>query len=401
MNSRERILAALNHRPVDRVPIDLGGTRQSGIAALAYAGLRRELGIDTTTPFRIFDLFQQLAEIEQEVLDRFDSDCIALNRPQVAFGIGNRDWKPWRMHDGSEVLVPGDFNPATGPDGSLVIERNGTVIARMPMGGFYFDRFEPYPGASHPDLTKWSPPVVSASDLDHYHRMSLVLDEQTDKAVVAAMGPPYELFNGIGQGDFEAWMITFASEDEYVGELYGMLVDTWILNLEKFHQAVGDRVQVIQIADDLGTQRAPFLSTAMFREKVMPHYRRGLDWIHRHTSWKVLMHSDGAIRPLIPPLIEMGVDFLNPVQVSCEGMDPAELCQEFGGQIGFWGGSCDSQGVLGNGTPDEVSAEVQRHLDAFRALEGGFIFASIHNIQANVPAANIVALFDAARGYHP
>lgn len=399
MNSRERIQAALRHQPVDRVPVDFGGTRQSGIAALAYQPLRSALGLETRTPFRVFDLYQQLAEIEHEVLERCGSDTIALNRPKVAFGIENRDWKPWRLWDGTETRVPGGFAPETEGDGSLVLRRGDEVIARMPCQGYYFDRYEKYPGASHPDLASWRPPAVSPSDLDHYHSMSMVLHEQTDKAVIAAMGPPYELFNGIGQGGFEDWMITFATEDDYVEELYGLLVETWLENLEKFHAAVGDRVQVVQIADDFGTQRAPFLSTEMFRGKVMPFYQKGLDWIHRHTDWKVLLHSDGAIRPLIPSLIEMGVDALNPVQLSCTGMDPAELRSEFGGRIAFWGGSCDSQGTLGNGTAEEVAAEVKAGLDAFRPREGGFVFASVHNIQANVPGENAKALFEAALRY--
>lgn len=399
MTSRERILAALQHQPVDRVPIDLGGTRQSGIAALAYAPLRRELGLDPARPFKVFDIYQQLAEIESSVLDRFGSDTIALNRLQVAFGLENRDWKPWSLWDGTEVLVPGAFHPDAEPDGSLVLRRGAEVIARMPYRGFYFDRCEKYPGASHPDLATWRPPALSEADLEHFHRLSLVLHDQTDKAVVAALGPPYELFNGLGQGDFEEWMVTFATEDEYVAELYGLITDTWLENLRRFHDAVGDRVHVLQFCDDLGTQSAPFLSTAMFRDKVMPFYRRGLDWIHTHTSWKVLLHSDGAFLPLIPSLIEMGVDFLNPIQVSCDGMDPASLRREFGGRLGFWGGSCDSQGCLWQGSPEDVAREVHSHLDAFQPLQGGFVFASIHNIQANVPPANIIALYDSARHY--
>jgi uroporphyrinogen decarboxylase len=401
MNSRERIQAAMAHQPVDRVPVDLGGTRQSGIAALAYARLRTELGLDTSVPCKVFDLYQQLADIEHEVLERFGADCVPLNRPKVAFGIENRDWKRWSLWDGTEVLVPGAFDPEVEEDGALVLRKDGEVVARMPYRGFYFDRFEKYPGAAHPDLKTWRPPAVSEGDLEHYHRMSEVLHARTDKALVAALGPPFELFNGIGQGGFEDWMITFATEDEYVEELYELLTDQWIANLKAFHGAVGERLSVLQIADDLGTQRAPFLSTGMFREKVMPFYRRGLDWVHAHTNWKVLMHTDGAILPLLPSLVEMGVDFINPVQLSCEGMDPVTLRDEFGGKLGFWGGSCDSQGSLGKGTPAEVAAEVAANLDAFRPLDGGFVFAGVHNIQANVPAENIVALYDAALEYHP
>ncbi|MFP4353150.1 MAG: uroporphyrinogen decarboxylase family protein [Puniceicoccaceae bacterium] len=399
MTSRERILAALNHRPVDRVPVDLGGTRQSGIAALAYAALREEIGLDTSVPFKVFDLYQQLAELEPGVLERFGSDTLPLNRPKVAFGIENRDWKPFRFFDGPEVLVPGGFQPETTEKGSLVLKKGDGIIAEMPKNGFYFDRYEKYPGASQPDLDSWEPPRIGEADLEHYAAESRRLFEETDKAIIAAMGPPYELFNGIGQGGFEDWMVTFATEDEYVEELYERLTDAWIDNLKHFHEAVGDRVQVIQIADDLGTQESQFLSTAMFREKVMPFYRRGIDWIHANTSWKVLLHSDGAIFDLIPSLIEMGVDALNPIQTSARGMDPDKLEAAYGGKITFWGGSCDSQNTLGTGSPAEVREQTLAHLESFRPLEGGFVFASVHNIQANVPPENIIALFDTAREF--
>jgi uroporphyrinogen-III decarboxylase len=398
MTGRQRILNAVNHRPVDRVPIDLGGTRQSGIAALAYGRLRRTLGIDAAAPFKAFDVYQMLAEIEQSVAERFGSDTVALNRPAVAFGIRNEAWKPWTLSDDTDVLVPGGFNPVRDGD-DLVLKRGDDIIARMPAGGFYFDRYEKYPGAAHPDISTWQPPRVSDSDLHHYELASRALADETDKAIIAAFGPPYELFNGIGQGGFEDWMVTFASEDHYVDELYRLLVDAWIENLHKFWEAVGERVQILQIADDFGTQAGPFLSEAMFREKLLPAYRRGLKWIHDHTPWKVLLHSDGAIRPLLPAIIEMGVDILNPVQTNVPGMEASKLVEDFGGQIAFWGGSCDAQGTLTRGTPEQVSAEVQHNLDVFRPLDGGFVFASVHNIQADVPADNIVAMFDAALSY--
>jgi uroporphyrinogen decarboxylase len=396
MTGRERILAAISHRPVDRVPIDLGGTRQSGISVFVYSQLLERLGLRLQP--RVFDTFQLLAEIDDQVLARFPSDTIALNRRAVAFGIVNDAWKPMRLR-GLDVLVPAGFHPEN--DGAdLVLRKAGEVIARMPGSGFYFDRYEKYPGASHPDLATWSPPRLGQADLDHFDIESRRLADSTDRCVIAALGPPYELFNGIGQGGFEDWMMTFASEDEYVEQLYTLLVDAWIENLIAFRKAVGDRVQVIQIADDLGTQTGPFLSVEMFREKVMPAYARGLKWIHDHTPWKVLMHSDGAIRPLIPSLIEMGVDAINPIQTSSPGMDPASLRAEFGGRLAFWGGSCDAQSTMVRGTPAEVAGEARENIHSFETLRGGHVFASIHNIQADVPVDHILALFDTALQFH-
>jgi uroporphyrinogen decarboxylase len=276
-----------------------------------------------------------------------------------------------------------------------VLRRNGEPIAAMPAGGFYFDRLEKYPGATHPDLSRWRAPRVDSAMLDHYHRQSEALFRQTDKAVIAAFGPPYELFNGIGQGGFEEWMMTFASEPDYVDALYGELTEAWLENLRAFHGAVGGQVQIVQVCDDFGTQNAPFLSPEMFRERLLPAYRRGLDWIHEHTSWKVLLHSDGALVPLLPLIIEMGVDILNPVQTSAAGMAPERLKSEFGARLVFWGGSCDPQSTLARGTPAQVAAETKRNLAAF-VPDSGYVCAPIHNIQADVPPDNIIAMFDTA-----
>ena len=215
-------------------------------------------------------------------------------------------------------------------------------------------------------------------------------------AVIVKMGPPYELFFGLGIGDFSAWMITLATEPEYVAALYEKLAEAWIANLRRFHAAVGERVQILQFNDDLGTQDAPFLSPAMFGERVMPYYKRGLDWVHENTSWKVFMHNDGAICPFLPMLVEMGVDILNPVQTTAKGMDPGRLKAEFGDRLTFWGAACDCQGTLAFGPPEQVAAEVEENLRIL-APGGGYVCAAVHNIQAGVPPENVVSLFDTAR----
>ncbi|MCE9613475.1 MAG: uroporphyrinogen decarboxylase family protein [Lentisphaerae bacterium] len=400
MNSRERILRAINHEPVDRVPVDFGGTRQSGIAVTAYARLRQHLRLSSSHPPRVFDVYQMLAEVEADVAQRCGADCVGLYRPAVAFGIRTTGgWKPFTLFDGTRVDVPDEFNPVTEPTGDLAILRDGQPIARMPNGGFYFDRTETHPGAQHVDVASYAPPRLTTEELDHYAVMSRRLHEGTDKAIVAPLGPPHELFYGLGQGDFSAWMVTFATEPDYVHALYDKLVDVWLQNLSDLHTAVGNRIQVLQFCDDFGTQHAPFLSTPMFRELLLPAYRRGLDWIHRHTNWKVLLHSDGAIFPLIPALIEMGVDILNPVQTTATGMDPTRLKDAFGDKLVFWGGACDCQGTLTTATPAEVSTEVRRNLDVFMRDRTGFVCASVHNIQANVPPENILALFEAAQAW--
>jgi len=395
MNSRQRVQRAINHQEPDRVPIDLGGTRQSGIAASTYHQLKQRLGLHT--PTRVFDVYQMLAEVERPVMERFGADVVGLNRPAVAFGLRNERWKPWRMFDGTPVEVPGDFEPVVQPNGDLLLRKpDGSPLARMPAGGFYFDRLDTYPGAAHADPETLDVPLLSQEECDHFHALAEAWWQNSDYAIVAAMGPPYELFFGLGTGDFQAWMITLATEPEYVDALCGRLVDAWLENLRRFTAAVGDRVQILQFNDDLGTQDAPFLSVKMFRERVMPHYKRGLDWVHQHTPLKVFMHNDGAIATFLPTLIEMGVDILNPVQTTAKGMDPARLKAEFGDRLVFWGAACDCQHTLAFGTPDDVAREVRQHL-AILAPGGGFVVAGVHNIQAAVPPENVIALFDTAR----
>jgi uroporphyrinogen decarboxylase len=394
MNSRQRVLCAVNHRQPDRVPIDFGGTRQSGIAASAYHRLKQRLGIHT--PTRVYDLYQMLAEVERPVLDRFGADVIGLTRPAVALGVRNEDWKPWRLLDGTPVEVPGGFRPEVQPNGDLLVRHaDGRPMARMPRGGFYFDRVDKYPGAAHAEPETLQLPLLSTEECDHLHAQAEAYYQNTDLAIVAAMGPPYELFFGLGTGDFPAWMIALATEPDYVEALYERLTEAWLENLRRFAAAVGDRVQILQFNDDLGTQDGPFLSEAMFRRQIMPYYQRGLDWVHQNTDMKVLMHNDGAIFGLIPALIEMGVDILNPVQTTAKGMDPRRLKEEFGDRLVFWGGACDCQGTLAFGTPQQVAAEVAASLRVF-APGGGYVLAAVHNIQAGVPPENVLALFDAA-----
>jgi uroporphyrinogen decarboxylase len=265
----------------------------------------------------------------------------------------------------------------------------------MPKDGFYFDRLETYPGAAHVDSERFQPPMISDEDCKYLACQAETLYQNTDFAIVAPLGPPYELFYGMGTGDFESWMITLATEPDYVDALSEKLASAWLQNLQRFVDAVGDRVQVLQICDDFGTQQSLFISVKMFRERFMPSYKRGIDWIHDNTQMKVMLHSDGALFPLLPSLIEMGVDILNPVQTSAQGMDPVRLKEEFGDRLVFWGASLDCQQTLPFGAPDDVAREVAEHIRVF-APGGGYIFAPVHNIQSGVPPENVIAMFDAA-----
>jgi uroporphyrinogen decarboxylase len=394
MNSRERVLKALDHQQPDRVPIDLGGTRQSGIAATTYHALKQRLGV--RTPTRVFDVYQMIAEVERPVRERFGADVVGINRPAVAFDIRNENWKTWPFPDGPVVEVPGGFEPIVEDDGTILLKDDaGQLIAKMPTGSPYLDRMTKYPGAAHVDVDTFEPPLLTQEECDHLRAEAEAYHQNTDFAIVAAMGPPYELFWGLGTGDFPAWMMTLATEPDYVRALYEKLTEAWLKNLQRFTAAVGDHVHILQFNDDLGTQDGPFLSVQMFRDLVMPYYKRGLDWVHANTKMKVFMHNDGAIFDLIPSLIEMGVDVLNPVQTTARGMDPSRLKAEFGDRLVFWGAACDCQATLAFGTPEEVAKEVEQTIRIL-APGGGYVLAGVHNIQAGVPPENVIALFDTA-----
>jgi uroporphyrinogen decarboxylase len=390
-------MLAINHQQPDRAPIDLGATRQSGIAASAYHQLKQRLNLHT--PTRVVDLIQMLAEVEQPILERFGVDAVGVFRPETNPGLGIRreNWKPWRLFDGTPVEVPGDFNPLLEPDGGYAMVQNGVRIARMPKDGFYFDRLEKYPGAAHIDVDQWEPHHWTNEELEFVHAQAEWLYANTEYALVCCVNPPQEFFTGMGTGDFEAWWATLASEPEYVRALFDKSVGVWMSNLQRFARAVGDKVAILQVTDDFATQESLLLSVKMFRELIMPYYQRGFDWVHQNTGMKVMLHSDGALFPLIPSLIEMGVDILNPVQVNARGMESARLKQTFGDKLVFWGGAADCQQTLPFGKPADVAREAEANLQAF-SPGGGYVFAAVHNIQSGVPPDNILALFETTRG---
>jgi len=394
MTSRERVLCALNHQQPDRIPIDLGGTSATGIALSTYHRLKQQLGISSAT--RIYHLLAMVADVEQSVKERLGADVVALRPPAAHLGIRYENWKPWRLFDGTPIEVPGGFNPAEQDNGDLVLLNEGRPYARMPKGGFYFDLVAKNPGAAHVDVDEYHPHILTEQELEYYAAQAEALYDRTDFAIIAELGPPEQLFAQMGTGDLAAWFITLATEPDYVHALLGKVTSAWMENLRNFAAAVGDRVHIIVCYDDLGTQQATLISVKMFRELIMPYYKRAFDWIHQNTRMKVMFHSDGAIYPMIPSLVEMGIDILNPVQTSAAGMDPVRLKREFGDRLVFWGGACDCQHTLPFGSPQDVSREVEESLRVL-APGGGYVCAAVHNIQAGVPVENVLALYDTAR----
>ena len=416
MNSRQRVEAALNHQPPDYVPLDLGASAVTGMHVSSVYQLRQALRLDEPgTPVKVVEPYQMLGEIAPDLMDALGVDVVGLGGTKNFFGFENKDWKPWTLFDGTPVLVPGAFNTQPEPSGEILMypegDRTAPPSGRMPKGGYYFDtivRQEPIDEERlnvEDNLQEFGP--ISAEALDHFARGAERLSSQADRAILANFGgtafgdialvPAPWLKHPKGIRDVEEWYVSTAARFEYVYELFERQCEIAIENLEKIHAVVGERVTAVFITGtDFGTQNGPFISPASYRRLYQPFHRRVNDWVHQHTTWKTFCHSCGSIVALLPDMVEAGFDILNPVQCSAAGMDPRTLKDTFGDRISFWGGGVDTQKTLPFGTPEEVRKEVRQRIEIF-GRGGGFVFNTVHNVQANTPAENLVALYEAVR----
>ncbi|HCU37800.1 MAG TPA: hypothetical protein DGT21_20890 [Armatimonadetes bacterium] len=375
MTPRERLLAALNHKQPDRAPIDLGGI-VTGIHRNAYDGLKQLLGIEEETV--ILDFKQQLARPGDAVLDVLGVDTRFLDaglRAQAAVETGADD------------------------DYYLYTDAWG-ILWRMPKSKpLYYDM------ANHPLAG------LSAEDLDHYDipaplgvddpgvlamgEIARDLYETTDYGLVV-FGPASFFELAWYLRGFENYMMDMVLNEAFLDKLLDILLEQHLAYWEAHLKHIGQYVQVVQVADDLGHQGGPMMSLEYYDRFVHPRHREVISFIKAHTDAKVFQHSCGAVRQFLPRLIENGIDIINPVQVTAQGMDAAELKAEFGDRLSFWGG-IDTQHILPNGTPEEVAAETRRIIGIL-GEGGGYVVNTVHNIQADVPPENILALFQAASG---
>lgn len=399
MSSRERIIEAINHRETDVLPIDFGAMRSTGISAIAYNNLKKHLGIKGQ-PAKLYDVFQQLAEPELEVVDRLGGDVVQAHRLCPAFGIKINSWKAGKLQDGSECMIPEGYAPVANSQGDLEIRDGETVIAKMPANGFYFDQvFHPYENVeSEDDIDKIAIPEITDEELKFLEAEVKHLYETTDKAILISFGGNILEAGQINWG-YEKFYADLVLNPELVHYWLSKLTDAYVRDLEKFMGAVGKYVNIIQFGDDLGTQEAPQISPKMYREMIKPYHARQYQYVkNNYPDVKVFLHSCGAIFDLIPDLIDAGVDILNPVQISAKGMDPAKLKCEFGKSLTFWGGGANMQYTVNMGTIDQIKNEVRELIDIF-SPGGGFVFNQVHNIQSNVTPEKILAIYDTALEY--
>ncbi len=411
---RQRVLDALSHRQPDRIPLDLGATSVTGIHASVVAKLRRHYGLEQR-PVKIHEPMQMLGLVEDDLAEALGVDVEGMPRRKAHFGFTFDNWKPWDFN-GQEVLVPGNFNVTRDAGGDTLMYPQGDLTAapsgRMPSGGYFFDaivrqnHFDPDNLNPEDNLEEFQ----ALSDVDIASIAESVKHARAKgKAVIASFGgtgfgdiaavPAVGLKDPRGIRDITEWYVSIRARRPYIHAIFEKQCEVAIGNLRRIYAAVGNDVDVVYLCGtDFGTQTSAFCSVATFRELWLPYYKSLCGWIHSNTSWKCFKHSCGSVERFFESFLEAGFDIINPVQCSAVGMEPETLKAHYGDRLVFWGGGVDTQQTLPFGTPSEVREQVLRRCEVF-APGGGFVFNTVHNIQAGTPVENIVAMLGAIKEF--
>jgi hypothetical protein len=410
-SSKQNLIKTINHQQPDKVVVDFGSTAVTGIHVKIVEKLREHYGLEKK-PVKVIEPYQMLGEIEEDLLKAMNIDVIGLYGPKNMFGVANENWRVHKTLWGQEVMFPGEFNYTKTLNGDILMYPEGDTAeppcAMMPKTGFFFDALNRQEQIDEDTLTvednleEFSP--VSKAELAHWK--NLAADQKTGSmGVVASFGgtalgdialvPAMGMKNPKGIRGVEEWYMSTLIREDFVKEIFDRQTDIAIENLKLISQAVGDSVDVVfTCGTDFGTQNSTFCSPETYDRVWKPYYRKVNDWIHTNTRWKVFKHSCGAVGTLLENFIESGFDILNPVQINASGMEPRELKKKFGDKIVFWGGGVDTQGAFAFGSPQQVKDQVKLQCEIFNN-NGGFVFNTIHNIQANVPFTNVIALLEA------
>jgi uroporphyrinogen decarboxylase len=371
MTHRERVLSALAHRAPDRVPIDLGATFSTSINVGAYAALRAWLGL-APEPSPAFLLARAGTIIPgEDVVSHFDLDA----RPMV---MGAPDRTPG-SNLSEETYVDEWGVTWTKPDRGHFINTDGP-----------FCRLDT-PTEKDLEGFAWPDP----DDPSRYRGLrerAKFFHDTTDQAVVLNLWVGLVHVAEFVRG-FSQWLEDLLVNPAFAEALMDRIMDFWVRGTERALTEAGEFIDVVAIVEDLGMQQGPLLRPEVYRRMIKPRHRRMMGAVKKHGK-RLFLHSCGAVTAFIPDFIEMGVDALNPVQVSAHGMDTKRLKREFGRDISFWG-AVDTGHVLPHGTPADVREEVKRRIDDL-AADGGYILAAVHNIQADVPPQNVAAMYEAA-----
>lgn len=416
MTSKEKVQSSLNHQYCDIIPIDLGSTAVSGIHVSIVEALRQYYGLENQ-PVKVSEPSQMLGDIEDDLAEVVGIDTIGISARKTFFGFINENWKEFKTPWGQIVLVSEHFKVTEKSSGDLVIYPCGDVTVPpsgiMPNNGYFFDtiiRQEPIDENNlnvKDNLEEFE--FITDDDLNYFQN-EIVRVKSSGKAVVANFGgtaigdishvPAPFLKHPKGIRDIQEWYMSTVLRQDYLHEIFAYQTDVALSNLNKIFNVVGNNVDVIFVCGtDFGTQTSQFCSVDTFKTLYAPYYKKMNDWIHKNTTWKTFKHSCGAVEPFMQHFIDSGFDIINPVQCSAAGMDPGMLKKKYGSQIVFWGGGVNTQQTLPFGTPEEVRAEVLGRCEIF-SENGGFVFNSIHNVQANTPVENVVAMIDAVHEFN-
>ena len=411
--SKENFIKTINHQQPDRVVVDFGSTAVTGIHVLIVERLREYYGLEKR-PVKVVEPYQMLGEIDSDLLREMGIDVIGLYGPKNMFGVPNENWKVHKTLWGQEVLFPGNFNYTKNSNGDILMYPEGDTSqspsGMMPKTGYFFDalnRQEPIDDSKltvEDNLQEFG--YITENELEHWKNQVRSIGDDT-KAVVASFGgtalgdialvPAIGLKNPKGIRGVEEWYISTLVREDFVKELYGRQTDIAIENLKLLKDAVVNKVDVVfTCGTDFGTQNSTFCSPETYDRVWMPYYTKVNNWIHQNTNWKTFKHSCGAVEPLMEHFIDSGFDIINPVQINASGMDPRILKKKYGDKLVFWGGGVDTQGAFAFGTPAQVKDQVKSQCSILNE-NGGFVFNTVHNIQANVPFANVVAMLEALK----
>jgi len=413
MNSKESILSAIHHQNPERVPVDLGATPSSGISLVAYQHLIKYLGKSHLKSY-VYDVIQEVVQPEMELLDDFHVDVLDIGR---YFNTDPSYWHELEVISGYPALYPGWFTIQKQPNGSNlgISPSSGEAIGIMPQGATFFDQLIfPYLDGFPADYSNLPEEMKRAvwggfgftpwdwSDKPDFWQFlrekTIELKNKTDKALLLGIG--CNLFEwGSFLRRLDQFLMDLLMEPHKVHALLDALMESHLATLQKTCEAVGDVIDIIKFGDDLGMINGPFFSSEIYREYFKPRHKMLCDYVKAHSSMHTMLHCCGGIYELMPDLIDAGFEILNPIQINAKDMEPERLKKEFGKDVTFWGGGCDTGRILNRATPAEVKKHVLHNLEVF-SQGGGFVFTTVHNIMPDVPPENIVAMFDAVNEFN-
>jgi len=373
---KERLLMALNHEQPDRNPMDLGG-RQTTLSILAYENLKNYLSL-SHLPTKVMAHSWQTCFIDEAVLEMFDIDT--------------RHVRP-----ASKVNDVIGETLATGESDNIFVDEWGV---KRKIAGDYANLIDhPLRTANLDDLEDFPwPDSADNYDFQGLRESTRKLYEQGEYALVGSLGSPGNIFE-------QAWYLRGLSEfmkdliknKDFAHAVMRRILDIRKRNVELYLNEVGEFIDVVQLADDMASQDNLLISPKHYREIVKPYQLELCQHVKSLTNAKIYFHSCGSISPLLDELIEIGVDILNPVQVSAANMDTQDLKKRYGKKLSFWG-AIDTFEVLPNGSASDVQAEVHKRICDL-GKGGGYVMGPVHNICSDVPPENVVAMYEAGLKY--